>query len=125
VSPKNFDPFSQFFFNIFFKKKILKRFHQATQQQQQQPAATSSHAATSASSSQPCSQHGHGCCMAAAWACCMGMAAAWACCCFKTGMHGAWHAAASKPGCMHDGAWHVARAAARARMFESSKFAAV
>ena len=38
------------------------------------------------------------------------MAAAWACCCFKTGMHGA---------------WHVARAAARARMFESSKSAAV
>jgi hypothetical protein len=38
--------------------------------------------------------------MAAAWACCMGMAAAWACCCFKTGMHGAWHAAASKPGCI-------------------------
>ena len=41
--------------------------------------------------------------MAAAWACCMGMAAAWACCCFKTGMHGAWHAAASKPGCMVHG----------------------
>jgi hypothetical protein len=33
----------------------------------------------------------------------MGMAAAWACCCFKTGMHGAWHAAASKPGCMVHG----------------------
>jgi hypothetical protein len=31
------------------------------------------------------------------------MAAAWACCCFKTGMHGAWHAAASKPGCMVHG----------------------
>ena len=31
------------------------------------------------------------------------MAAAWACCCFKTWMHGAWHAAASKPGCMVHG----------------------
>ena len=31
------------------------------------------------------------------------MAAAWACCCFKTGMHAAWHDAASKPDCMlHD-----------------------
>jgi hypothetical protein len=30
-------------------------------------------------------------------ACCM------VCCCFKTGMRAAWHAAASKPGCMlHD-----------------------
>ena len=28
------------------------------------------------------------------------MAAAWACCCFKTGMHAAWHDAASKPDCM-------------------------
>jgi hypothetical protein len=53
--------------------------------------------------------HGHGCCTGMlllqnrdAW--CM------ACCCFETGMHGA---------------WHVARAVARARMFESSKFAAV
>jgi hypothetical protein len=33
----------------------------------------------------------------------MGMAAARACCCFKTGMHGAWHAAASKLGCMVHG----------------------
>jgi hypothetical protein len=32
------------------------------------------------------------------------MAAAWACCCFaETGMHGAWHAATSKPGCMVHG----------------------
>ncbi len=70
--------------------------HSSSQQQQQQPAAKQQPAASS-------SQHGHGCCMAAAWACCMGMAAAWACCCFKTGMHGAWHAAASKPGCMVHG----------------------
>ena len=47
--------------------------------QQQQPAAASSRAAAAS------------------------MAAAWACCCFKTGMHGAWHAAASKPGCMVHG----------------------
>jgi hypothetical protein len=38
--------------------------------------------------------HGHGC---------MGMAAAWACCCFKTGMHGAWHAVALNPGCIVHG----------------------
>jgi hypothetical protein len=30
-------------------------------------------------------------------ACCM------ACCCFKTGMHAAWHAAASKPACVLHG----------------------
>jgi hypothetical protein len=70
--------------------------HSSSQQQQQKPEAKQQPAASS-------SQHGHGCCMAAAWACCMGMAAAWACCCFKTGMHGAWHAAASKPGCMVHG----------------------
>ena len=70
--------------------------HSSSQQQQQKPEAKQQPVASS-------SQHGHGCCMAAAWACCMGMAAAWACCCFKTGMHGAWHAAASKPGCMVHG----------------------
>jgi hypothetical protein len=110
VSPKLFDTF----FSIFSSKisKILQRFHQVTQQQQQQPAAASSQqqqpTATSSQQQQPAAAsmgmaaawllHGH-----AAWACCMGMAAAWACCCFKTGMHGAWHAAASKPGCMVHG----------------------
>jgi hypothetical protein len=90
----------------------------------QQPAASSSsqqqRAANNSSQQQPAwAWLLHGCCMGMlhGHGCCMGMLLlqnrhAWcmACCCFQTGMHGA---------------WHVARAAARARVFESSKFAAV
>jgi DNA primase len=124
--------FRHFFPKFFSKKisKILQRFHQATQQQQQQPAAASSQQPAASSQQQRAASNNsqqqpawawllHGCCMGMLHrhGCCMGMLLlqnwdAWcmACCCFKTGMHGA---------------WHVARAAARARMFESSKFAAV
>jgi hypothetical protein len=124
---KNFRYFFSKQISIFFcenSSKIPPGDAAAAASNQQQPAASSSsqqqRAASNSSQQQPAwAWLLHGCCMGMlhGHGCCMGMLLlhnrdAWcmACCCFKTGMHGA---------------WHVARAAARARMFESSKFAAV